>query len=148
MQILCIALWFLSLYEMERYHYFVTEYTARSLDYFSMHYAQLHGLGIGIIRTKIIWFIFNTVYAITVWLFQKSLLSASQWKSRDENSGFLNLCPFHSNLFVWTDQSTDFGGIIYGQTGRCWEGTAVEYFVTLKEECFFLLMSFEYVLLK
>lgn len=87
-------------------------------------------------------------YAITVWLFQKSLLMASQWQSKNENSRFLNLYPFHSYLIVWTDKSTDFDGIICGQTGCCWEVTTTEYFVTLKEDYFFLLMSFEYILLK
>lgn len=85
----------------------------------------------------------STVYAITVCLFQKSQLTASQWQSIDEYTEFLNLCPFHSYLIVWTDQCTGFGSIICGQTGWCWEGTAVGYFVTLKEDCFFLLTSFE-----
>lgn len=113
-----------------------------------MHYAKLHDLGIGIICTKIICFTCNTVYATIVWLFKTSLLTPSQWQFRDENSGFLNFYPLHRYLIVCTDQSTDFGGIICGQTGWCWEGTAMESFVTLKKDCFFLLMSSDYVLLK
>lgn len=87
----------------------------------------------------------NTIYATTVWLFKPSLLTARQWQFRDENSGFLNFCPLHRYLIVWTDKSTDFGDIICGQTGWYWEGTAMENFVTLKEDCFFLLMSSDYV---